>query len=219
MSIWGSIALGLGLAFALGWIGRWTAQKMSKSAPRFRDMALVVAFGYVLALELLLGGIWLYFQAPVSDAGVPRASVMFWRWAVHFVVFCAVASVIFRLIGRRIGSPATRKLFRQMPLTAAFGILTILIYAILAIFAGLIAPHGQEEVFALANIVPGGDPALGGNPDFPLGTDQIGRDILSRLIYGAQNTVGIAFATTLLAFTIGAVLGFWRRYCEVGSIR
>ena len=102
MSIWGSIALGLGLAFALGWIGRWTAQKMSKSAPRFRDMALVVAFGYVLALELLLGGIWPYFLAPVSDAGVPRASVMFWRWAVHFVVFCAVASVIFRLIGRQI---------------------------------------------------------------------------------------------------------------------
>ena len=49
---------------------------------------------------------------------------------------------------------------------------------------------------------------MGGNPDYPLGTDQIGRDILSRLIYGAQNTVGIAFATTCLAFFIGASLGF-----------
>ncbi len=38
-------------------------------------------------------------------------------------------------------------------------------------------------------------------------TDQLGRDILSRLIYGAQNTIGIAFATTLLAFAIGGSLG------------
>ena len=56
--------------------------------------------------------------------------------------------------------------------------------------------------------MPGGNPAVGGNPDFPLGTDQIGRDILSRLIYGAQNTVGIAFATTVLAFLLGGTLGF-----------
>ena len=49
---------------------------------------------------------------------------------------------------------------------------------------------------------------MGGSPDHLLGTDQIGRDILSRLIYGAQNTVGIAFVTTLLAFFIGISLGF-----------
>jgi peptide/nickel transport system permease protein len=95
-----------------------------------------------------------------------------------------------------------------MPLTAAFGILTIIVYAIFAVFAQWIAPHGQEQIFAQANIIAGGDPALGGNPDFPLGTDQIGRDILSRLIYGAQNTVGIAFITTLLAFLLGGSLGF-----------
>jgi peptide/nickel transport system permease protein len=39
------------------------------------------------------------------------------------------------------------------------------------------------------------------------GTDQLGRDILSRLIYGARNTVGIAFVTTLFAFIIGGGLG------------
>ena len=95
-----------------------------------------------------------------------------------------------------------------MPLTAAFGILVIIIYAVVSIFAGAIAPFGQEEIFANANIVPGGNPLLGGNPEFPLGTDQIGRDIYSRLIYGAQNTVGIAFATTCLAFFVGGSLGF-----------
>jgi len=95
-----------------------------------------------------------------------------------------------------------------MPLTASFGILIIIIYAVLAIFAGVIAPHGQEEVFARVNVLPGGDVAMGGDPAFPLGTDQIGRDLLSRLIYGAQNTVGIAFATTVIAFLLGGTLGF-----------
>ena len=97
-----------------------------------------------------------------------------------------------------------------MPLTASFGILTILIYAFAAIFAGWLAPYGQEAILqgVAANIVPGGNPAMGGNPDYPLGTDQLGRDMLSRLIYGAQNTVGIAFATTCLAFFIGGTLGF-----------
>ena len=56
--------------------------------------------------------------------------------------------------------------------------------------------------------MPGGDEATGGDPRFPLGTDQLGRDLLSRLIYGAQNTVGIAFITTLLAFFIGVSVGF-----------
>ena len=48
----------------------------------------------------------------------------------------------------------------------------------------------------------------GATLSFLLGTDQIGRDIYSRLIYGAQNTVGIAFATTCLAFFVGGSLGF-----------
>ena len=43
--------------------------------------------------------------------------------------------------------------------------------------------------------------------EFWLGTDQIGRDMFSRLIYGARNTIGIALATTLLSFIIGGTLG------------
>jgi len=42
-----------------------------------------------------------------------------------------------------------------------------------------------------------------------LGTDKLGRDMLSRMIYGARNTVGIAFLTTALAFLLGSVLGLW----------
>lgn len=194
--------------FAGGWLFRFAGQKATGNKPAFRDMPLAVAFGYVLGAAALLFGLWYFFQPTVSEQGVPVAPVQFFRWAVQFIIASAVAAFVFRLFGRYVGTDATRKLFRQMPLTAAFGILVILIYAVLAIFAPLLAPHGQEQVFSQANVVPGGNPALGGSPDFPLGTDQIGRDILSRLIYGAQNTVGIAFATTLLAFFVGGTLGF-----------
>ncbi|WP_116597715.1 ABC transporter permease [Primorskyibacter marinus] len=187
----------LALGFA-GWVFRLAGQRVTHNKPDFRDMPFGVAFGYALAAGALLGGIWLWFQ--------PGAA--FFRWAIQGVVALAIVAWLFRLLGRAVGTFGTRKLFREMPLTASFGILVILIYAVLAIFAGAIAPHGQEEVFARVNILPGGNPETGGDPAFPLGTDQIGRDLLSRLIYGAQNTVGIAFVTTCLAFLLGGTLGF-----------
>ncbi|MBT6298625.1 MAG: ABC transporter permease [Rhodobacteraceae bacterium] len=67
------------------------------------------------------------------------------------------------------------------------------------IFAPALAPHGEAEVFA--------EPYAPWSSEFIFGTDQIGRDIFSRMIYGARNTVGIAVATTLLAFFIGGSLG------------
>lgn len=198
MSVWLWIVVTLAGIAVLGWAFRYAGRTATGNAPYFRDMPYGVAFGYMFAAAAILGGIWLYFE----ESGV------FFRWAVHGFILFAIAAFFFRHAGRFVGTSATRKLFRQMPLTAAFGIMIVLIYAILAIFAGVIAPHGQEEIFAKGNVLPGGNPATGGDPDFPLGTDQIGRDLLSRLIYGAQNTVGIAFATTCLAFFIGATFGF-----------
>jgi len=198
MSVWLWIVLAFVGMGALAWAGRWAGQAATSNAPRFRDMPFGVAFGYVFAAACIIGGIWLWF--------LPGA--VFFRWAVQGFVLFAIAAFIFRLVFRHVGTAATKRLFRAMPLTAAFGILVIIIYAILAIFAGAIAPYGQSEILGAANVVPGGDPAMGGNPLYPLGTDQIGRDILSRLIYGAQNTVGIAFVTTLIAFFLGGSLGF-----------
>ena len=63
----------------------------------------------------------------------------------------------------------------------------------------MIAPYGEAEVFPV--------PYAPWSKEFIFGTDQIGRDIFSRMIFGARNTVGIAVATTLLAFLIGGALG------------
>ena len=192
---------------AVAWGFRFVGQRVTGNKPFYRDMPFAIAFGYVFGVVVIVGAMLYYFQ-PIDNKGVPASGVVFFRWAVQGFMGFAIAAYLFRLIGRRVGTEGTRKLFRTMPLTAAFGILVIIIYAVVSIFAGAIAPFGQEEIFANANIVPGGNPLLGGNPEFPLGTDQIGRDIYSRLIYGAQNTVGIAFATTCLAFFVGGSLGF-----------
>ena len=87
----------------------------------------------------------------------------------------------------------------KSPITAKFGLLVILIYIVVALFAPFIAPYGEAEVFPI--------PYAPWSSEFVFGTDQIGRDIFSRLIYGARNTVGIAVATTALAFIIGGILG------------
>ncbi len=203
-----TILIALAVIAALGYAFRLAGQKITNNAPMFRDMPYAVAFGYMLGLAVILWAVWTYIKAQFLLPEAEANKYFYFVVAIHAFILFSVSAWLFRVLGRAVGTAGTRKLFRQMPLTASFGVLVILVYAILAIFAGFLAPHGQEEVFAQANVVPGGNPALGGDPAFPLGTDQIGRDILSRLIYGAQNTVGIAFVTTLIAFFVGGSLGF-----------
>jgi|TARA_B110000259_G_C13955991_1_gene378745 peptide/nickel transport system permease protein len=88
---------------------------------------------------------------------------------------------------------------RKAPFTARFGMVVILAYMLVAIFAPVLAPYGEAEVFP--------EPYAPWSSIYIFGTDQIGRDIFSRMIYGARNTVGIAVATTFLAFLIGGALG------------
>ena len=89
--------------------------------------------------------------------------------------------------------------FKKSPISARFGLIVITIYIFVALFAPWLAPYGESQVFPA--------PYEPWSKEFIFGTDQIGRDILSRMIYGARNTVGIAVATTALAFLIGGVLG------------
>ena len=202
----------LGTLIAMGgiaWAFRFAGQAATGNAPKFRDMPYGVAYGYVLGVFVLAWLVWAYLQGNSSDPAIAN-KFFFLQVAIEGFIIFSIAAWLFRLLGRTVGTAWSRKMFRSMPLTASFGILTIIIYAIFAIFAGAIAPYGQEQIIpgVAANLIPGGDPALGGDPAFPLGTDQIGRDIMSRLIYGAQNTVGIAFATTVLAFLLGGTFGF-----------
>jgi peptide/nickel transport system permease protein len=74
-----------------------------------------------------------------------------------------------------------------------------------AIFAGTLAPHDPAEQNLLSILTP---PIwqTGGDPNFPLGTDSLGRDVLSRLIYSARTAMLVAFFASLGAMIIGTIL-------------
>ena len=91
------------------------------------------------------------------------------------------------------------KVMRNAPLTAAFGLFVIVVYVAAAIFAPVIAPYGEAEVVGSSYAPPDEAMILGG--------DQLGRDMFSRIIYGARNTVGIALLTTAIAFVVGSFAG------------
>ena len=95
--------------------------------------------------------------------------------------------------------PAILISLRQAPVSAWIGIAVIAAYAMVAIFAPVLAPFGESDVVG-AQYLPWVAPHY-------LGTDVLGRDVLSRLIYGARNTVGIALVTTALAFLLGTATG------------
>jgi peptide/nickel transport system permease protein len=96
----------------------------------------------------------------------------------------------------------TQRVIKELlaaPLSAKLGVLIIFVYVFVAVFAPWLAPYGESELVGKKYMV--------WDDKFLLGTDNLGRDMLTRLIYGARNTVGIALATTIYAFILGGILG------------
>jgi peptide/nickel transport system permease protein len=91
-------------------------------------------------------------------------------------------------------------LLRQSPLSARIGMLIILINLAAMLFAPQIAPFGETELI--------GEVWEPMGQEYLLGTDQLGRDMFTRVIYGARNTISIALAIVLLSFITGCSLGF-----------
>lgn len=88
----------------------------------------------------------------------------------------------------------------RIPPGAFIGLVLTALFLAAAIFAPLIAPYGNGQI-----VGPVWAPMSG---EFWLGTDNLGRDLLSRMIFGARTTIFIAVAATALSFTLGSVLGF-----------
>jgi peptide/nickel transport system permease protein len=85
------------------------------------------------------------------------------------------------------------------PLSAKIGLLIIFVYVFVALFAPLLAPFGESEIV--------GRKYQAWDDVYLLGTDNLGRDMFTRIVYGARNTVGIALITTLVAFLLGGICG------------
>ena len=102
-------------------------------------------------------------------------------------------------------SPASRKRRRRVPRAlqnrmVLAGGLIVLIIALAAIFAPVLAPHSPYEQFTI-------DQLEAPNPTYPLGTDELGRDVLSRLLYGARISIQVAAISVSISLIIGGVLG------------
>ncbi|WP_142636698.1 ABC transporter permease [Ruegeria faecimaris] len=88
---------------------------------------------------------------------------------------------------------------KNLPISAMIGLFFTGLYFFVALAAPLIAPYGMAEVV--------GDVWEPSSAKHLLGTDNIGRDLLTRMIYGGRTTIFIAAAATILSFATGTTLG------------
>lgn len=100
------------------------------------------------------------------------------------------------------------KLFKSAPLSAQIGIFVIIVNIFVSLAAPVLTSYGEAEIV--------GDVWDSATIDSPFGTDNLGRDMLTRIVYGARNTNSLAVSITIIAFSIGtfggflaAVLGGW----------
>jgi dipeptide transport system permease protein len=105
---------------------------------------------------------------------------------------------------------------------ALAGLLIVLLVLLTALFAPLLAPHAPELTNNTVFLKPPFWQA-GGSISHPLGTDAIGRDILSRLIYGARLSLVIGLAVVALSVVVGTALGmaagYFRGVFEIAVMR
>lgn len=94
---------------------------------------------------------------------------------------------------------------------AVAGLALIILFVLIAIFAPLLAPYNptllQQDALRLPPVW-----SEGGSWQYMLGTDDVGRDTLSRLIYGARISMGIGFSVVILSLSCGLFLGLFAGY-------
>ena len=94
-------------------------------------------------------------------------------------------------------------------------LLLLLALIVVAVFAPLIAPHDPEEQRLLARLDP---PAwmAGGDWSYPLGTDGLGRDVLSNILFGLRVSLLAGFVAVAISVVIGALVGLVAGYRSNG---
>ncbi|UDV04760.1 dipeptide ABC transporter permease DppC [Marinomonas profundi] len=105
---------------------------------------------------------------------------------------------------------------------AVAGLIVILIICFMAVFANFVAPHSPSDQYRDALLLP---PAWleGGNWSFVLGTDDVGRDILSRLIYGSRLSIAVGIvavtASLIMGILLGLVAGYFKGMIDTAIMR
>ena len=115
------------------------------------------------------------------------------------------AQIRFKPTGVAAGWSGIQDFTRRKPLGAA-GALILLLAILVAIFAGVIAPHDPLKIGVAEKL------AAPGAENAPLGTDHLGRDILSRLIHGARVSMFVGVVSVFIGISAGTILGIASAY-------
>jgi oligopeptide transport system permease protein len=111
---------------------------------------------------------------------------------------------------------AWRRLIRNKGSVA--GMIVVAFFAFVGLFAPVLAPHGPLQMFPNNSyrqaswITLSNDPLHSGVPEFFFGTDTIGRDVLSRVIYGARTSMAVGFIPMIIILLIGTTIGLVAGY-------
>ena len=191
------------ISFVLGIIGGVGALKGVAICAALLGLTAMIAYAFreflIQLAESNLGSAFSGNQSLTSMVlGVPLVIFLLslglgWALAELWLALLIVMIVVLAL------TKETAKELRTAPLTAAFGMFVIFTYLIAGLFAPWIAPHGEAAVISDAFALP--------NEEMLLGADQLGRDMFSRIVYGARNSVGLALTATVTAFILGAGAG------------
>ena len=134
--------------------------------------------------------------------GILFGQAAFWTVTIIAIILAAAGGLgySFRAYMVMLLPEQASRFMKSAPVTASFGLLVIMVMVVLSVFADFIAPFGEREIVADV-----WEPA---GAEYLLGTDNLGRDMFSRLIFGAQTTIGVALAASVLSFAIGMLLSF-----------
>jgi len=103
-----------------------------------------------------------------------------------------------RARSRTLSDPASESKFTP---SFVIGLVIVSFWLLVALFGPALAPHLESDIVTDMSYAPAGEVGL-------LGSDYLGRDVFSRMLYGARMTMGLALLATLLSFSIGVILGF-----------
>ncbi len=109
---------------------------------------------------------------------------------------------------------ARRQRFRTLRRSLRFGrvrlgLLLLLFVVAIAIIGPFVAPHSPDDVVGL--------PAQGPSGSFPLGTDYLGHDVLSRVLWGGRSVLWMAFSAATLGVAFGAAIGLVAAYTRTAA--
>jgi len=112
--------------------------------------------------------------------------------------------------GRSLGSEALQRLLRNK--AAVLGMIIIAFFLFVAVFAPYIAPHNPLQFHSGQDYLPPAwveesNSGKSGDPAFIFGTDTLGRDVLSRVIYGARVSMVVGFIPTIVILIVGTFIG------------